>query len=90
MRQLEAKLKVGASRQEYDFVFCTSVGTHLHPDRDFLSQLTGCCICCVFRVYSLMETLLSAHPVGFVSTLIASRIQSIATKRDAWGASRNM
>ncbi len=39
MRQLEAKLKVGASWQEHDYVFRTSVGTHLHPERDILSQL---------------------------------------------------
>ena len=39
VRQLEAKLKAGASWQEHDYVFCTSVGTHLHPDRDVLSQL---------------------------------------------------
>jgi integrase len=36
---MEAKLKAGASWQEHDYVFCTSVGTHLHPDRDILSQL---------------------------------------------------
>jgi len=39
VRQLEAKLKAGASWQEHDYVFCTSIGTHLHPDRDVLSQL---------------------------------------------------
>ncbi len=41
VRQLEAKLQAGASWQEHDYVFCTSIGTHLHPDRDILSQLKG-------------------------------------------------
>ena len=39
IRQLEAKLKAGASWQEHDYVFCTSIGTHLNPDRDILCQL---------------------------------------------------
>ncbi len=39
LRQREARLKAGTSWQEHDYVFCTSVGTHLHPDRDILSQL---------------------------------------------------
>jgi integrase len=39
VRQLEAKLKAGAEWQEHDYVFCTSVGTHLHPTRDVLAQL---------------------------------------------------
>jgi integrase len=39
IRQLEAKLKAGPAWKEYDYVFCTSVGTHLHPDSDILSQL---------------------------------------------------
>jgi Putative ATP-dependent Lon protease/Phage integrase family len=39
IRQLEAKLKAGPAWKEHDYVFCTSVGTHLHPDRDILSQL---------------------------------------------------
>ncbi len=39
VRQLEAKLKAGPSWQEHDYVFCTSVGTHLHPSRDILDQL---------------------------------------------------
>jgi integrase len=30
--QLEAKLKAGAYWQEYDYVFCTSHGTHLNPN----------------------------------------------------------
>ena len=38
-RQLEARLKAGAAWQEHDYVFCTSVGTHLHPTRDVLNQL---------------------------------------------------
>lgn len=32
IRQLEAKLKAGASWQEYDYVFCTLHGTHLGPN----------------------------------------------------------
>ena len=39
VRQLEARLKAGAEWQEHDYVFCTSVGTHLHPTRDVLDQL---------------------------------------------------
>src|SRR5436853_5858572 len=39
IRQLEAKLKAGPNWQEHDYVFCTSIGTHIHPDRDILSQL---------------------------------------------------
>jgi len=39
IRQLETKSKAGAAWKEHDYVFCTSVGTHLHPDRDVLSQL---------------------------------------------------
>ncbi|TME59345.1 MAG: phage integrase family protein, partial [Chloroflexi bacterium] len=31
VRQLEAKLKTGASWQEHDYVFCTLHGTHLGP-----------------------------------------------------------
>ncbi len=38
-RQLEAKLKVGSAWQEHDYVFCTSIGTHLNPTRDILDQL---------------------------------------------------
>ena len=38
-RQLEARLKAGEAWQEHDYVFCTSVGTHLHPTRDVLNQL---------------------------------------------------
>lgn len=34
LRQLEAKLKAGPAWQEHDYVFCTTIGTHLHPDRD--------------------------------------------------------
>lgn len=37
--QVEAKKKVGVSWQEHDFVFCTSIGTHLNPTRDMLDQL---------------------------------------------------
>src|SRR3989440_6423880 len=32
VRQLEAKLKTGASWQEHDYVFCTLHGTHLGPN----------------------------------------------------------
>ncbi len=38
-RQLEAKLKAGVSWQEHDYVFCTSVGTHLNPSKDVLDEL---------------------------------------------------
>ncbi len=37
--QLETKLKAGASWQEHDYVFCTSVGTHLNPSKDVLDEL---------------------------------------------------
>ena len=39
VRQLEAKLKAGPLWQEHDYVFCTSVGTHVHPTKDILDQL---------------------------------------------------
>ena len=38
-RQRGAKLKVGSAWQDHDYVFCTSVGTHLNPTRDILDQL---------------------------------------------------
>jgi integrase len=38
-RQREAKLQVGTAWQEHDYVFCTSIGTHLNPTRDMLDQL---------------------------------------------------
>ena len=38
-RQLETKLKAGELWQDHDYVFCTSVGTHLNPTRDILDQL---------------------------------------------------
>ncbi len=38
-RQLEAKLQAGTAWQEHDYVFCTSIGTHLNPTRDMLDQL---------------------------------------------------
>ena len=41
IRQLEAKLKAGTQWQDHDYVFCTSVGTHLNPTRDVLDQLKG-------------------------------------------------
>lgn len=39
VHQLEAKLKVGPAWQDHDYVFCTSIGTHLNPTRDILDQL---------------------------------------------------
>lgn len=36
LRQLEAKLKAGPAWQDHDYVFCTSIGTHLNPTRDVL------------------------------------------------------
>ena len=38
-RQLEAKLKAGAAWQDHDYVFCTSIGTHLNPSKDALEVL---------------------------------------------------
>ena len=37
--QLEAKIKAGPLWQDHDYVFCTSIGTHLNPTRDMLDQL---------------------------------------------------
>jgi integrase len=39
LRQLEAKLKAGPAWQDQDYVFCTSIGTHLNPTRDVLDAL---------------------------------------------------
>ncbi len=39
VRQSEARLKVGAAWQDHDYVFCTSIGTHLNPTRDVLDVL---------------------------------------------------
>ena len=39
LRQLEAKLKAGPAWQDHDYVFCTSIGTHLNPTRDVLDVL---------------------------------------------------
>jgi integrase len=39
IKQLEAKLKAGPAWQEHDYVFCTTIGTHLNPTRDVLDQL---------------------------------------------------
>ena len=39
VRQLEAKLKAGPAWEEHDYVFCTSIGTHLNPTRDILDPL---------------------------------------------------
>lgn len=38
-RQLAAKLKAGDYWQDHDYVFCTSIGTHLNPSKDVLDQL---------------------------------------------------
>jgi integrase len=37
--QEEEKKKAGAFWQEHDYVFCTSIGTHLNPTRDVLNLL---------------------------------------------------
>ncbi|MEO7019487.1 MAG: site-specific integrase, partial [Ktedonobacteraceae bacterium] len=39
VRQLEEKLKAGSTWQDHEYVFCTSVGTHLNPTKDILDQL---------------------------------------------------
>ncbi len=39
IRQEEAWRKAGAAWQDHDYVFCTSVGIHLHPGHDVLEQL---------------------------------------------------
>jgi len=39
LRQREAKLKAGPGWQDHDYVFCTSIGTHLNPTRDVLDVL---------------------------------------------------
>jgi integrase len=39
IKQLEAKHKAGVSWREHDYVFCTSIGTHLNPTRDVLNEL---------------------------------------------------
>jgi integrase len=39
LRQREAKLKAGPAWQDHDYVFCTSIGTHLNPTRDVLDVL---------------------------------------------------
>lgn len=38
-RQLEVKKLAGEKWQEHDYVFCTSIGTHLNPTRDVLDPL---------------------------------------------------
>ncbi len=38
-RQLEAKLKAGASWEDHDYVLCTQFGKHLNPGHDVLVQL---------------------------------------------------
>ena len=44
VRQREAKLKAGPLWQEHDYVFCTSIGTHINPTTDMLEQLNACLI----------------------------------------------
>ena len=39
LRQAEEKLKAGPYWQEHDYVFCTSLGTHLNPTKDILRTL---------------------------------------------------
>ena len=39
LRQRGAKLKAGPAWQDHDYVFCTSIGTHLNPTRDVLDVL---------------------------------------------------
>ena len=39
LRQREARLKAGPAWQEHDYVFCTSIGTHLNPTKDVLNVL---------------------------------------------------
>jgi integrase len=39
VHQLEEKQKAGPAWQDHDYVFCTSIGTHLNPTRDMLDQL---------------------------------------------------
>ena len=38
-RQIEARAKAGDIWQDHDYVFCTSLGTHLNPTKDILDQL---------------------------------------------------
>lgn len=38
-QQLEVKRKAGDAWQDHDYVFCTSIGTHLNPSKDVLDQL---------------------------------------------------
>ena len=37
-QQQKAKMKAGRTWQDHDYVFCTSIGTHLNPTRDILDQ----------------------------------------------------
>lgn len=39
LRQLEEKLKAGPAWNNHDYMFCTSIGTHLNPTRDVLNVL---------------------------------------------------
>jgi hypothetical protein len=39
LHQLEAKLNTGAAWQDHAYVFCPSLGTHLHPTTAVLDQL---------------------------------------------------
>lgn len=37
LKQIEAKRQAGPAWQDHDYVFCTSIGTHLNPTRDVLN-----------------------------------------------------
>jgi integrase len=39
IHQREAKMKAGPAWQDHDYVFCTSIGTHLNPTNDILNEL---------------------------------------------------
>ncbi|MBV9690100.1 MAG: tyrosine-type recombinase/integrase [Ktedonobacteraceae bacterium] len=39
VRQLEVRTKAGALWQDHDYVFCTSIGTHVNPTKDILDPL---------------------------------------------------
>ncbi len=39
LKQVEARLKAGDAWEDHDYVFCTSIGTHLTPGHNGLVQL---------------------------------------------------
>jgi hypothetical protein len=61
LKQLEAKHKAGPAWQEHDYVFCTSVGTHLNP---------------TYHVLGTLKTLFMLHPTepDKISLSLADRI----------------